>query len=334
MVQRAVKRIGAAFLIASAGFATAAVMTVQAPPPVATFVTWEGIGPDKWASVWLIRRHLDPQAEIVFTEPGGLPESGTAFDIPGSAYMREGPTTTFETLLASDLAGLELASPALDRMAAIINEMEVSRWNITASSDTGLVERGFRNLQFRFERDAVPFACYMAFFDSLEAIIARSDGAPIDPSILDTGDRLCAFLPETGGTGTDVVQELPARAVLQSMDGGAKVVFVDTREKAEYDEFHIPGAVHMPLRDVSAERMAEFADADLVIPYCVKDFRGYEVARAMSTLGVRNVAILNPYGIRGWRGAGLPVTGSLAMSQPEGMAALSACAANPDGCLQ
>ncbi|WP_299968751.1 chromate resistance protein ChrB domain-containing protein [uncultured Roseobacter sp.] len=326
-------RIGITFALASAAFAAAAVSTVRPPEPAPVYVTWEGIGPDKWASIWLLRRHIDPQAEIHFVDPGVMPDDGTAFDIPGSDYMRAGPITTFEALLASDL-GSGIDSPDVARMAEIINEMEVSRWHITASSNTGLVERGFRNLQFRFDRDAVPFSCYMSFFDNLETLIDRADGGPVDPSILDTGDRLCEHLPENGKTQSQTVQEMQARTVLETLGKGANIVFVDTRERAEFDEFHIPGAVHMPLREVSAERMAQFADADLVIPYCVKDFRGFEVARAMSSLGVQNVAIMNPYGIRGWRNVGLPVAGDLAMSQPDAMAALSSCASNPDGCLQ
>lgn len=332
MISSAWKRIAVALFIASVGFSAVALTTVAPPPPSTTYVTWQGIGPDKWASIWLLRRHIDPEAQIVFVEPGSTPTDGTAFDIPGSDYMRAGKITTFEALLASDL-GQGIATPEIDKIAAIINEMEVSRWNITATSDTGLVETGFRNLQFRFDRESVPFACYMAYFDSLEAIISRTDGAPLDPSIVDTGDRLCEHLPEDGQVASDEVQEMQARAVLEGIKSGANIVFVDTREKAEFDEFHIPGAVHMPLRDVSAERMAEFAGADLVIPYCVKDFRGFEVARAMSTLGVNNVAIMEPYGIRGWRTAGLPVTGTRAMSKADGMAALSNCADNPDGCL-
>lgn len=323
-------RLAGAAAIAAVAVGTYLTISTAPGASVKSYVTWEGIGPDKWASVWLIRRHIDPSAEIVFAEQGSTPTDGIAFDIPGSDYMRDGPLTTFETLLQSELGRHLRDDPALLRMAALVNEIEVSRWNIVSTSDAGLVEDGFRNLQFRYDRETVPFACYMAFFDSLQRM---ADSTPLDPSIVDTGDRLCDFLPETAKNSVDDVQEMPVRDVLSVLQQGAKVVFVDTRERPEYDEFHIPGAVHMPLRNVSADRMSEFADADLVIPYCVKDFRGYEVARAMSSLGVNNVAILNPYGIRGWRSTGLPVSGSRSLSEAEGQSALTACADDPEGCL-
>jgi len=40
----------------------------------------------------------------------------------------------------------------------------------------------------------------------------------------------------------------------------------------------------------------------------VKDFRGYEVAKKLRKQGI-NAAIMNPYGIKGWIAAGLPVAG-------------------------
>lgn len=334
MLKSAVGRLSIAAAIAIAVVGTVAV-TLPAARPAPVYVTWSGIGPDKWASVWLLRRHLSPESEIVFTDVNAdLDPQATAFDIPGSAYMRQGETTTYETLLNSALADPDISNAAdLRKIGAIINEMEVSRWTITATSETGMVEDGFRNLQFRYDRDAVPFACYMAYFDSLEAMLERNDGV-VDVSITDTNDRLCDVLAESGTTQRDQVTEMPARDVLAAMGQGSNIVFVDTREKAEFDEFHIPGAVHMPLRDLTAERLAALSGADLVIPYCVKDFRGYEVARAMATHGVDNVAILNPYGIRGWRNANLPTTGSLSpLDETQAHAALAACAADPDSCL-
>lgn len=322
----------AAAAIGFTAVGVAALTRIAAPGP-ATYVTWDGIGPDKWASIWLIRRHLDPEARILRLQPGTEPAQGTAFDIPGAAYMRDRDLTTFDQLLKARLPEDAANAAALGRMAEMLNEMEVSRWTIVQSSQTGLMEQGYRDLQLRLGREAVPFACYMAFFDRVEAMLTRNEDGLLDDAITRMEGGLCDLSGETGATPRPLVTEMPVADVLAEIGRGKSVVFVDTREKAEYEEFHIPGAVHIPLREVEADSVAGIAEADLVIPYCVKDFRGYEVARAMAAHGVRNVAILNPYGIRGWRTASLPVTGSRGLSEPEGAAALSACARDPETCL-
>ena len=135
MLRTAMKRLGLAVLGSCLAVAAVAV-TLLNQPERAVYVTWEGIGPDKWASVWLLRRHIDPEAEIRFVPVNAdLSEATeTAFDIPGSDYMRAGPLTTFEALLHSDLAGDKATDPTLTRIAEIINEMEVSRWTIRSTS--------------------------------------------------------------------------------------------------------------------------------------------------------------------------------------------------------
>jgi len=40
--------------------------------------------------------------------------------------------------------------------------------------------------------------------------------------------------------------------------------FLDTRESWEFDEGHIPCALNMPLRDITASSVAELLDKDLV----------------------------------------------------------------------
>jgi len=85
---------------------------------------------------------------------------------------------------------------------------------------------------------------------------------------------------------------------------GQNVLFVDAREEEEYLEEHIPGAINLSLRDVRRINPEIFASADIVISYCVKDFRGYEVAKAISDIGVKNSYTLKEYGLKGWKSAG------------------------------
>jgi len=98
--------------------------------------------------------------------------------------------------------------------------------------------------------------------------------------------------------------------VAQMIRDGKKVVFVDVREPEEHAEFHIPGAQSIPLRDVAATDPTLFADADLVVPYCLKDFRGFEGAKALRNRGVPNVGVMEGFGITSWQKAELPTAGS------------------------
>ena len=59
--------------------------------PAQTFYTWQGIGSDKWASVWLINRKIDPKAAIRFIPVNEDLPDATAFDIPKSQFVRTNP---------------------------------------------------------------------------------------------------------------------------------------------------------------------------------------------------------------------------------------------------
>jgi hypothetical protein len=89
---------------------------------------------DRIACPWLIRRFIDPDAEIVYvagdqvlTAAGEL--GGHSFDAPGATYTHarspdgSGERCTFETLIAAyDLDD----NPALMRLAAIVHAADVS----------------------------------------------------------------------------------------------------------------------------------------------------------------------------------------------------------------
>lgn len=294
------------------------------------FVSWEGIGPDKWASVWLIKRYVDPGADIAFIPPGSAPSGGIAFDVDLAdvKLRRTATTTTFERIMKE----FAISDPVVKQIGRFINEIEIDKWSIINNSDPQKAESAFRLLQDRYGRMFVPFTCYMVLFDAIRDELKKSTILPPEAVSL-VPDRAC----ETGGesaSGRNLVAELPADVVLSRIDAGEKVVFVDAREPNEFAEFHIPNAVSLQLRDVDAAAAEKLADADLVVPYCVKDFRGYEVARAFQKVGLHKVAIMNPYGIKGWRQAGLPVAGKLALTEDEAARQLALCAKDSAACLK
>ena len=101
--------------------------------------------------------------------------------------------------------------------------------------------------------------------------------------------------------------QTPIPDLVDAVKQGKSVLFIDTREPEEFAESHIPGARNIPLRDVEHTDKAELSTYDFVVPYCLKDFRGFEVARALIEAGLGNVTMMEPAGFNGWRQLSLPV---------------------------
>ena len=50
------------------------------------------------------------------------------------------------------------------------------------------------------------------------------------------------------------------------LDGRQRVTFIDVREKAQYDDLHIKGAINIPLGVLPA-RLAEISRTDFIVLY-------------------------------------------------------------------
>jgi rhodanese-related sulfurtransferase len=171
--------------------------------------------------------------------------------------------------------------------------------------------------------------CYAGFFDQLYGVLQNE----LEPDLEKLSDQLSpakvcdAPVTRIAERSEQPVHEYSIDHILKMIDADKNVVFVDTRESDEYDEHHIPGAINLTLREVNQDSAKQFTDADLVISYCVKDFRGYEVALALHKAGVKHSGIMKPYGIRGWKSQGLPVVEQNADSDVQALALLKQCAA-------
>jgi rhodanese-related sulfurtransferase len=300
----------------------------------AEFVTWIGIGPDKWASAWLIQRHVSPGARIRFIEPGTTPTRGTAFDIPEvPPFIRDSRRTTFESLLA----GYQVEDAVLAEIATAVHDIEVNFWGGGRSPVAPFLEQAFRGLQFHYGRENVPQTCYFELFDALYAYL-QANPEPVAGEAL---EQELAHDPRCGSVNRVTVEddrkyvaEWHPDEILHFIGAGDRVVFVDTRERGEFEEGHIPGAVNIKLRDLGGQLPAELRGAEVVVPYCVKDFRGFEVAKRLKRLGAQTVGLMNPYGISGWKARGLPVVGSRGLNKQEGAQRLRSCVEQPAVCIQ
>ena len=109
---------------------------------------------DRIACPWLIRRFIDPDAEIVYVPADQVlataaETGGHAFDAPGAEYTHQpapngaGEWCTFETLIAAHHLGDD---PALARLAAIVHAADIAADLHTDPLGPGLLAIGLGGL--------------------------------------------------------------------------------------------------------------------------------------------------------------------------------------------
>jgi len=137
------------------------------------WVTWQTIGIDRMACIWLIRRWIDPKAEFVFIGLGEKtsPKLGEPFDIPGEHYSHHGGHCTFYAMLEEKNIG----DPILAHIARMIDEVdEVAEITVEpAAPGLDLVCRGLRQISSD-DFEAMERGCLV--YDAVYAQL-KSDGA-------------------------------------------------------------------------------------------------------------------------------------------------------------
>ncbi|MEX0915323.1 MAG: chromate resistance protein ChrB domain-containing protein [Wenzhouxiangellaceae bacterium] len=300
--------------------------TNTAPGPV--FVTEYGTGPDKWATAWLLSRYVSPNASVKFVEYGQPMPKGIEFDVPSAEIQRTARKSAFQAAL--DLYDVD--DPLVNRLALAIHDIEVNYWNAPNTPDALIIDRAFRELHREVANDSRSVECYISFFESVYRSLEESERAG---EVLDVDESAirCPPSSENHSRQAQLVDEVPIDRLLEALANGKQVTFVDVREPGEYHEAHIPGAINLTLRDVNPSIIESFKDDDYVVAYCIKDFRGFEMAKRLKQHGVRNAVILNPFGIQGWIAEGLPVVGSEGLEQDQGEDWLLQCKAGSKNCV-
>ncbi|UXY16915.1 chromate resistance protein [Chitiniphilus purpureus] len=96
---------------------------------------------DRLASAWLIRRMIDPAAQLLWlASPADCPDEALGFDFDGARFTHVGDRVTFEVLLAS--FGLE--TPALQRLAAVVHFLDVGGIAPAEASGVARILAGLR----------------------------------------------------------------------------------------------------------------------------------------------------------------------------------------------
>ena len=99
------------------------------------WATRAGIHVDRAACAWLIRHHVDKEAEFLFvTDPAEVPKDATPFDMRGVDLGHHGGDCSFETILRR----YELTDPVLWKLAEIVHEADLDDERYDAPEAPGL----------------------------------------------------------------------------------------------------------------------------------------------------------------------------------------------------
>ncbi len=96
----------------------------------------------------------------------------------------------------------------------------------------------------------------------------------------------------------------PQDAAAKSQSGNA--VIVDVREKDEWDEEHIPDAIHMSRGTIELDIEEKIPDLNqTIITHCGGGGRSALAAESLEKMGYKNVRSMAG-GFKAWKTAGLP----------------------------
>src|SRR4051794_33439666 len=111
------------------------------------------------------------------------------------------------------------------------------------------------------------------------------------------------FLQET----REQIDEIDVARARELHEDADPAVFLDVREREEWDEGHIPAAVHLPRGWLESRIEQTVPDRSLqIVAYCASGNRSTFAARTLEELGYENVVSLAG-GINDWKRRGYPL---------------------------
>jgi len=88
------------------------------------YTTSDVLEVDTCATVWLIKKFVNPLAVFAFYQEGTFSPEGTAFDTPYAEWQRGHNASTFEVIMAKK----KITDKRLKELAAIIHDIEINYW--------------------------------------------------------------------------------------------------------------------------------------------------------------------------------------------------------------
>ena len=103
------------------------------------------------------------------------------------------------------------------------------------------------------------------------------------------------------------ITEIPPQDAATKLKNGEAII-VDVREKDEWDDEHIPGAIHLSRGTIELDIEEKVPDSNaMIITHCGGGGRSALAAESLQKMGYKNVRSMAG-GFKAWKGAGLPST--------------------------
>ena len=104
----------------------------------------------------------------------------------------------------------------------------------------------------------------------------------------------------------NITEISPTEAAAKLKSGEA--VILDVRETDEWDDEHIPGAIHLSRGTIELDVEEKAPDTNaMIITHCGGGGRSALAAESLQRMGYKNVRSMAG-GFKAWKGAGLPST--------------------------
>jgi rhodanese-related sulfurtransferase len=103
------------------------------------------------------------------------------------------------------------------------------------------------------------------------------------------------------------ISEISPQHAAEKLKSGEAII-ADVREKDEWDEEHIPGAIHMSRGTIELHIEEKVHDSNaMIICHCGGGGRSALAAESLKKMGYKNVRSMAG-GFKTWKAAGLPTT--------------------------
>jgi hypothetical protein len=102
----------------------------ESPPPV--FSTWDIFEVDKLASIWLVKRFINPKAKIKLYPKGDTITEGIPFDTPEAKFRRYHNMSTYEMFRRH----FEIDDPRCIYISKIVHDVEINTWEKKMMSES------------------------------------------------------------------------------------------------------------------------------------------------------------------------------------------------------
>ena len=144
------------------------------------WITRERVKVDRVACPWLIKRFIDPDAELLFVPADTVMEvaqreDATPYDVKDVELGHHGKECSFDAFVRK--YGLA-ADPAMALLAKIVNGADTDNalWNQPESAGVNAVAEGFRHLGFKddHEINAAQWIVYDALYAYCQEMVRRN----------------------------------------------------------------------------------------------------------------------------------------------------------------